>query len=475
MTIYDIIAKAESLQNETAIGTVTPERVGSIIKDSAKYINEAQIFADALVHRVYRSVDAFYAESTHISDLTGRELKPGQLVWIIETGTGARYDGENQLTDLPIVSSGAISLTYQQLVDRRDAGKLVAGCYYRITDYVTTTVQENTQSAGHQFDVVVMAVSNNSLAERAWAILHEGDTYFAKQNLSAWQIWYSLDNETTRYMWADSNGKGVIYRMIDERGNECPYDFKNIQYSGKFTFGGASDDSLNAQCYGNVIKPYVANNKYKLNGICCSPSCYNNVFEYGCHDNTLGYSCRHNIFGATCFNNTLLDDCYSNTFGDNCYGNSLNYECRYNIFGGNCLNNSLGYGAYNNTLDSGCYNNTLGSSCSANAFYQYCHHIVLDDSCESNVIMGECYYVSFPVYSVGNILDCRVRFVDLINEDTASYNQLVQHYHITAGVIGSSPSERLALTVERGRAYETTVAITSSGEVKQFCLADIIL
>jgi len=26
------------------------------------------------------------------------------------------------------------------------------------------------------------------------------------------------------------NGKGVIYYMKDEFGNECPYDFKNIVY-----------------------------------------------------------------------------------------------------------------------------------------------------------------------------------------------------------------------------------------------------
>jgi hypothetical protein len=27
-----------------------------------------------------------------------------------------------------------------------------------------------------------------------------------------------------------SPGKGVIYYMKDEHGNECPYDFKNIQF-----------------------------------------------------------------------------------------------------------------------------------------------------------------------------------------------------------------------------------------------------
>jgi hypothetical protein len=43
---------------------------------------------------------------------------------------------------------------------------------------------------------------------------------------------YCLDNDTTRFEWADANnGKGVIYWMRDEFGNEAPYDFKNIQFT----------------------------------------------------------------------------------------------------------------------------------------------------------------------------------------------------------------------------------------------------
>lgn len=104
---------------------------------------------------------------------------------------------------------------------------------YRITDYACTTTQENTKSAGHPFDIIVTADSENTLNEKARAIQHEGDTYFADCDLSAWKIWYCLDNDATRFAWADSvNGKGVIYRMIDEWNNDVPYDFKNIMYNG---------------------------------------------------------------------------------------------------------------------------------------------------------------------------------------------------------------------------------------------------
>lgn len=39
-----------------------------------------------------------------------------------------------------------------------------------------------------------------------------------------------MDNDTNRFAWADDTGRGVIYRMIDEWNNDCPYDFKNILF-----------------------------------------------------------------------------------------------------------------------------------------------------------------------------------------------------------------------------------------------------
>lgn len=121
-------------------------------------------------------------------------------------------------------------ITYEELKKLRDNAQLVDGMFYRITDYITTTTQEATQSANHQFDIIVRALDENTLDEEAKAIQSEGDQYFANSNLTGWQLWYTLDNDTSRFMWADEvNGKGVIYRLIDENGNDIPYDFKNIQ------------------------------------------------------------------------------------------------------------------------------------------------------------------------------------------------------------------------------------------------------
>lgn len=151
------------------------------------------------------------------------------------------YDNAWAKSNVAISSSGGgiaetmLETTYAELKSMRDNGTLTPGMWYRITDYVCTTTQSNTISAGNKFDVIVLATGINSLSEQARAINHtpqEGETdYFANSNLSAWQMWYCLDNDTNRFAWADStNGKGVIYRMIDEWGNECGYDFKNIMY-----------------------------------------------------------------------------------------------------------------------------------------------------------------------------------------------------------------------------------------------------
>lgn len=125
-------------------------------------------------------------------------------------------------------------ITYSRLVDLRDSGKLVAGQQYRIVDYHTTTSQDYTRSADHQFDVIVRADSVNTLNENAFACLHDGDDYFSRYGakLEAWKLKYCIDNDSTRFAWADEeNGTGVIYEMIDEHNNRCGYDFKNIMFS----------------------------------------------------------------------------------------------------------------------------------------------------------------------------------------------------------------------------------------------------
>lgn len=92
--------------------------------------------------------------------------------------------------------------THSELKEKRDAGKLVAGAFYRITDYECATTQAKTRSANHPFDIIVQAIDNRTLSENAQAIARDGDEYFANARLNAWRLRYTIDNDTSRFAWA---------------------------------------------------------------------------------------------------------------------------------------------------------------------------------------------------------------------------------------------------------------------------------
>lgn len=67
-------------------------------------------------------------------------------------------------------------ITYAELKVLRDSNVLVPGMFYRITDYVCTTTQENTTAVqGTDFDIIVQALSTNTLSETALASAPSGN------------------------------------------------------------------------------------------------------------------------------------------------------------------------------------------------------------------------------------------------------------------------------------------------------------
>lgn len=336
-----------------------------------------------------------------------------------------------------------VELTYLELKAIRDLGQLSAGQHYRITDYVTTSVQNNTKSAGHPFDLIVMAIDKNTLSEQAAAMLNYDDVYFraAVADLNTWKVWYCLDNDTKRFKWADQeNGKGVIYRMIDEWNNDVPYDFKNILFMNDdgnyvFTFG----NDLSGGCNNNHIEISIETEhmhdiqvlNYNILGCdcydnyfdscCCfnelGDDCYANIMGWGCNgnhwsnschnnhlgdcsdDNNFGSGSQFNRFGDKCSRNNLGENCCNNTFGSECIGNCLDNNCCENKFGNRCTYNELGHRCISNKLgdDSGfnqflgcCSSNTIGQCCGPNFFGNCCHKNKMDDRCNNNSFGQNC-------------------------------------------------------------------------------------
>lgn len=229
-------------------------------------------------------------------------------------------------------------VTYAALKNLRDNENLEAGQWYRITDFVTTVgsaYSGTVQSAGHAFDILVFATSSSTLSETAFATQRSGDTYFSNCKLDAWELKYCLDNDITRFAWANTSvGKGIIYYMKDEFGNSASYDFKNIQYKVSFvdsakctalnaynasgcsssatgninllltsrntyyyTFSSTSgaDLSLSGAAYDNTIKENISNKKIYLSFIVMkAPSIYRMSFEHGCQ--YISIECSSSIY-----------------------------------------------------------------------------------------------------------------------------------------------------------------------------------
>lgn len=366
-----------------------------------------------------------------------------------------------------IISTTIIEITWSDLKAKRDAGELTLGQLYRITDYQCTTIESDTRSAGHQFDIIVLALSKNTLSEQAYAALHSGDTYFANNDLSAWKLWYCLDNDTDRFAWADStNGKGVIYRMIDEFNNDVPYDFKNIQFKHPdntnkypyyyYTFASntreANTDlslSRSNNIYSNKILHYIdAPNKQYINRILfIGNNCYGNTFGNCCYKNVFEESCFYNTFGDYFASNVFGGYCRYNIFGNNCVGNILNNNYMYNTFGNNCIYNVIGIGCSYNTFGNNCQRIKFSTDSSASLCYNFYQHNHFGDGCQYILFKGA--------------------------EGSASTSAQVQNYNFAQGLQGT-PNAYLTVDGVRNRSYETKVARNSAGELKIYCEADLV-
>ena len=436
------------------------------------------------------------------------------------------YKGNNLLIPeppTPITPEYMTEITWSELKALRDNSQLIPGIQYRITDYVTTTVQENTQSAGHQFDIIVVADDVNKLNENARAILHSGDTYFANSKLEAWELKYCLDNDTTRFAWADTtNGKGVIYRMVDEFNNDCPYDFKNIQFKRKislsngypeldltdgtdtwvFTFAATSyhitnntwsglkdgsleppycheSDESSSTYHDNVIGKYIklyddVDEDYTKCGI---QYLNDNVFfghwdEIGSDDpeNTsyyYAYCAYGNTFRVNCFSNTFGNSFYNNTFGNYCYSNTFGNSCGRNTFGNYCYYNTFGNGCYDNQFGNSFQYNTFGNDYYDNQFGNYCYYNTFGNYCNDNIFGNECYYNTFGNNCYSNTFGNECQNIK-VQKDYVYYIIVEngnKYINITSTQTTSSSNKLMNFTISQGVNNTTTVKTISHDTV----------
>ena len=379
---------------------------------------------------------------TEHQDISGKQDKTdNSLLTIAKTIVGAINELLNKFQDY---LKGIQGVTYAELKNLRDTNKLNAGQWYRITDYSTTVANDTeSRSAGHPFDLLVVATSPNTLSEEARAIRSSRDTddYFADANLSAWKVWYCLDNDATRFAWADTeNGKGVIWRMVDEWQNDCPYDFKNVQFK-RYLASTSSDvlsDSINGQYYaynGEMNNVEIADEEdfvwaytftlideddqwvdYSVRGegtLGEEPEFgwgYLHQFKNGkCEYNHIrnvytAVTIDDEQYRALMLNNIVListinediglsGEMQLNDFGSGNYNMTLKDNPEQNHFGNKCYNNIVG--TFGNTFGNDCDSNTFGNSCWNNTFGNYCYYNTFGNSCWNNTFGNGCFGNTF--------------------------------------------------------------------------------
>jgi hypothetical protein len=486
-----------------------------------------------------------------------------------------------------------VKATYEEITEMRDQGKLIPGQYYQITDYVTTVngaTITNARSAGHQFDILVRADSVSTLNEQAWAVRHEGDTYFKDARLEAWELKYRLDNvqwskqagtyvtyEDNGYtflligditlsgytykllqgfgtyleVWGDyalmetladgediyaydgvpedfdpdeadvvgtasgieevtEAGKGTITWMKDEHGNECPYDFKNVQFkrymatdsvSGREGLGGkymvadpdncpqglsvedaedfiwaytfSSDNSGGEQTdysldgthgvYDNVIKD--GRQGLLPDNVCFGQNTYANIFSQECYHNSLSHHCAWNNFAPGCYGNSLAEHCASNVFSEGCNGNSFANTCSHNYFGEECLGNSFAQGCSDNTFSTNCAYNRLSEYCLFNEFSTDCRQNRLSAHCNSNTFAQAVEYVRLSsAYMRWVVIESGNRHLNVLCADSTSTAGMCQNIKIEQGV-GYTSVEKTVSIPTSGQDYQIVFKNPNSVEI----------
>ena len=429
--------------------------------------NNANDSVNFIANRIYKIVLEFGLEDssansgaqTDVARVGGIRLF-GSKWYVIKDKNGntnslAGYNSicswdENCVAVFPSGVSNQFKITYKKLKDLADNGKLVSGTKYRIIDYIPKFNETDIKSGEHQFDIIVEAVDNKTLSEKANAVLHDGDKYFENSKLSKWELKYSLN--TSGFDWAAADDPGVIYYMKDEFDNEAPYDFKNVMY-----ILNVSNDDPNARNY--II--YSLMNKYKTNIITkyltdypdqfdptalqnlkawiqkgaqimltynC-PSClfytFSSIYidnlkinsmdsaniscsfdiktkDYSftefCHNNVLGKNSLYNIFIAAIEqsgkfyitkNNKLDINCTNNIFGENCTNNNFAGYCSFNYFENTCRDNNCDEYFKGNKLGSHSNNNAFGKNCGNNIIKSHLMGSVFGDNCDNNTFEAD--------------------------------------------------------------------------------------
>lgn len=243
--------------------------------------------------------------------------------------------------------SDVLSVNYETLCNLKETGKLITGKTYCLTDYYVGKETDVNYKECYlngdnetKFDILITAISPNTLSEHCKAITYDNKEY---------EIWYCLKDETERFDYPDIFERGIIYRMIDENNNDLPYDFKSILINSEYSIDG--NDCSNIKVEQNIIDEKISMNFCKFEG-----KCFNIKVGQHCYSSRFANS-SNIIFGNYCQENDLQNT-NDITFGNYCSENIL-YNVKQIKFESNCILNTI-LNSNNICFNFNCRNNWIG-------------------------------------------------------------------------------------------------------------------
>lgn len=312
----------------------------------------------------------------------------------------------------------------------------------------------------------------------------------------------------TTYIAPREEGKGVIYRLIDEHNNDCPFDFKNMQFlhNGEwyYTFSYFGEDaSLGDYCDNNYLA--IVQNQNNQNTVVTTkmPMLVFSLIHNASgliYSGILNNDVRVPIEKGFIQGNRIVGNRWSHTSGGrlgyyqtfyiysslNVYGNTFHGYAK-NFIVGNV--DKLISHFYGNTMTLSVISNfDITIDCSE--FTGNTYDVNVSGTKAKKIVGGSIKNCYFDDYGATDTADVTLSFVSnlaiansyirLFNaltinyENTTSSTTPLRFLNIDARGWTSGTSITIPSTFLVNSDYELKVAKNSKGEIKMWCDADLI-
>lgn len=314
----------------------------------------------------------------------------------------------------------------------------------------------------------------------------------------------------TTYIAPREEGKGVIYRLIDEHNNDCPFDFKNMQFlhNGEwyytFSYYG-TDASLGDKCNSNYLELVQNQDSEQEMLPPTMPMLVFNLIDRSDNDtkakgifsNNVRTYIRKGFIQSFRIDGNMWTPHSGGRAGDfdevsiystmQIYGNTFYGHARKFVAG--TIDNPIG-NFYGNILKLPILRQSdVVISCSRFAGSTLDIH---NSGSKSKIIKGgdilNCYFDDFGATSeVGDVnvvftanlamANCYIRLFDSLNinyDNTTSSTSPLRFLNIDARGWSRGTSITIPSGFKPNAEYELKVAKNSKGEIKMWCDADLI-